>query len=76
MIFNVSIEVPMHKKKSGDEIPIVTETGQTPKRNDTTCDSPSLFSFIATKRKSSKNEDFDGGSLFQGIHKESHYTRF
>src|SRR5690606_33537447 len=62
------IGVPISKKKPGDEMTIATETGQIPKRNDTICGSPSLFPFIATERKSSKNEDFDGGSLFKGIH--------
>ena len=28
--------VPIHKKKSRDEITIITETGKTPERNDTT----------------------------------------
>ena len=51
-------------KKSRDEITIVIGTGKIPKRKDTICGSPSLFSFIATKRKSSKNDDFEGGSLF------------
>ena len=27
--------VPIHKKKSRDEITIITETGKTPERNDT-----------------------------------------
>ena len=59
--FNFSIGVPTHKKKSRDEITIITETGKIPERNDTICDSPSLFSFIVTKSKGSKNDDFAGG---------------
>ena len=46
--------VPIHKKKSRDEITIITETGETPERNDTICVSPSRFSFIVTKGKNSK----------------------
>ena len=57
--FNFSIGVPIHKKKSRDEITIITETGKTPERNDTTCVSPSLFSFIVTKGENSKNGHFD-----------------
>ena len=51
--------VPIHKKKSRDEITITTETGETPERNDTICGSPSLFSFIVTKGENSKNGHFD-----------------
>ena len=47
--FNFPIGVPIDKKKSRDEITIITETGKTPERNDTICGSPSLFSFIVTK---------------------------
>ena len=57
--FNFSIGVPIHKKKSGDEITIKTETRKTPERNDTICGSPSLSSFIVTKGKNSKNGHFD-----------------
>ena len=57
--FNFSIGVPIHKKKSRDEITIITETGKIPERNDTTCGSPSLSSFIVTKGKNSKNGHFD-----------------
>ena len=53
------IGVPIHKKKSRDEITITTETGRIPERNDTTCVSPSLSSFIVTKGKNSKNGHFD-----------------
>ena len=52
--FNFSMGVPIHKKKSRDEITITTETGETPEKNDTTCGSPSLFSFIVTKGENSK----------------------
>ena len=45
--FNFSIGVPIHKKKSRYEIAIITETGKTLERNDTICDSLSLFSFKA-----------------------------
>ena len=64
IFFDFSIGVPTHKKKSRDEITIITETGNIPERNDAICDSPSLFSFIVTKSKGSKNDDFAGGSLF------------
>ena len=57
--FSFSIGVPIHKKKSRDEITIITETGKTLERNDTTCGSRSLFSFIATKGENSKNGHFD-----------------
>ena len=56
---NLSIGVPIHKKKSRDEITIITETGKTLERNDTICGSPSLFSFIVTKGENSKNGHFD-----------------
>ena len=46
--------VPIHKKKSRDETTIITETGKIPERNDTTCGSPSLFSFIATNGEIAK----------------------
>ena len=59
MLFNFSIGVPIHKKKSRDEITIINETGKTPERNGTICGSPSLFSFIVTKSKNSKNGHFD-----------------
>ena len=42
VVFNFSIGVPIHKKKSRDEITIITETGKTLERND----SLSLFSSI------------------------------
>ena len=58
-VFNFSAGVPIHKKKSRDEIAIITETGKTPERNDTICGSPSLFSFIVTKGENSKNGHFD-----------------
>ena len=51
---NISMGFPIHKKKSRDEITIITETVETPERNDTTCDSPSLFSFIVTESENSK----------------------
>ena len=57
--FNFSIGVPVHEKQSRDEITIITGTGKIPKRKDTICGSPSLFSFIATKSKDSKNDAFD-----------------
>ena len=57
--FNFSIGVPIRKKKSRDEIAIITETGKTPERNDTVCGSPALFSSIVTKGKNSKNGHFD-----------------
>ena len=47
-----------------ENITIITEAGKIHERNDTICDSPSLFSFIVTKSKGSKNDDFAGGSLF------------
>src|SRR5690606_21399527 len=56
---NFSIGVPIHKKKPRDETTIVTGTGKIPKRKDTICGSPSLFTFIATKSKDSKNDVFD-----------------
>ena len=37
----------------------MTETGKIPERNDTTCVSPSLFSFIVTQGENSKNGHFD-----------------
>ena len=55
--FHFSIGVPIHKKKSRDEI--ATETGETPERNDTICGSPSLFSSIVTESENSKNGHFD-----------------
>ena len=58
--FIFSIGVHIHKKKSRDETTIVTGTGEILKRKGTICGSPSLFSFIATKSKDSKNDDFDG----------------
>ena len=57
--FNFSIRVPIHKKKSRDEITIITETGKTLESNDTICDSPSLSSFIVTKGENSKNGHLD-----------------
>ena len=57
--FNFSMGVPIHKKKSRDEITITTETGETPERNDTICGSPSLFSSIVTESENSKNGHFD-----------------
>ena len=45
IFFNLSIGIPMSKKKSRNEITIITETGKILKRNDTIWDSPSLFSF-------------------------------
>ena len=57
--FNFSIGVPIHKKKSRDEITIVTETGKTLERNDTIRGSPSLFSSVVTKGESNKNGHFD-----------------
>ena len=57
--FNFSIGVPIHKKNSRDEITTVTGTGKIPKRKDTICGSPSLFSFIATKSKDGRNDVFD-----------------
>ena len=72
-IFNFSIGVPIHKKKSRDEITIVIGTGKIPKRKDTICGSPSLFSFIDTKSKDSKNDAFDTvcrGSLLLRGHKK------
>ena len=56
-VFNFSIRVPILKKKSRDEITIITETGKIPERNDT-CSSP-LFSFIVTEGENSKNGHFD-----------------
>ena len=46
--------VPIQKKKSRDEITIITETGKTPERNDTICGSPSLFSSSHTGAKIAK----------------------
>ena len=57
--FNFSIGVPIHKKKSRDEITIITETGKIPERNDTSCDSPSLSSSIVLQDENSKNGHFD-----------------
>ena len=57
--FNFSIGVPIHKKKSRDEIAIITETGKIPERNDTICGSPSLLSSIVTKDENIKNSHFD-----------------
>ena len=71
--FNFSIGVPIHKKKPRDEITIITGTVKIPKRKDTICGSPSLFSFIATKSKDSKNDAFDAvcrGSLLLRDHKK------
>ena len=51
--------VPIHKKKSRDEITVITETGKIPERNGTIYGSPSLFSFIVTKGENSKNGYFD-----------------
>ena len=59
IFFHFSIGVPIHKKKSRDEITIITEIGKIPERNDTICGSPSLFSFIATESEKSKNGHFD-----------------
>ena len=58
-IFNFSIGVPIHKRQSRDEITIITETGKMAERNDTICDSPSLFPFIVTKGENSKDGHFD-----------------
>ena len=58
-VFNFPVRVPIHKKKSRDEITIITETGKSPERNDTICGSPSLFSFLVTQGKNSKNGHFD-----------------
>ena len=57
--FNFSIEVPIHKKKSRNEITTITETRKTLEGNDTICGSPSRFSFIVTKSENSKNGHFD-----------------
>ena len=57
--FSISPGVPIHKKKSRDEITVITETGKIHVRNDTIWDSPSLFSFIVTKGENSKNGHFD-----------------
>ena len=59
IFFNFSIGVPIHKKKSRDEIKIITETGKIPERNDTICGSPSLFSSIVTKGEHSKTGHLD-----------------
>ena len=59
IFFNFSIGVPIHKKKSRDEIAIITETGKIHERNDIICGSPSLSSFIVTKGENSKNGHFD-----------------
>ena len=50
---------PYSQEKWRDEIANITETGKTLERNDTTCGSPSLFSFIVTKGENSKNGHFD-----------------
>ena len=61
IFFNFSIGVPIHKKKSRDEITIITETGKIPERNDTICGSPSLFSSVVTKGENSNPKH---GALF------------